>query len=183
MDTVDDLDPRQLLQSLTTGVAVAEPASLTIGFENAVFFEWFPPSPDADETLPNRLPKFDADKARSRLADRRVFQFETESRSEARSVPVRVEIRLLRLGDRDVLVVECRDISKQKEAEYMLDSYSRLSERHRRDLEKEKERVERLLLNIMPKAVYECASAATLNAGTPRIRSSGAAASASTRVR
>lgn len=37
----------------------------------------------------------------------------------------------------------------------MLDSYSRLAEKHARDVQKEKERVEKLLLNIMPRAVYE----------------------------
>jgi class 3 adenylate cyclase len=37
----------------------------------------------------------------------------------------------------------------------MLDSYSRLVERKTRELEQEKERAERLLLNIMPRRVYE----------------------------
>lgn len=37
----------------------------------------------------------------------------------------------------------------------MLDSYSRMSEKQNRDLQKEKDRVEKLLLNIMPKSVYE----------------------------
>jgi hypothetical protein len=48
-----------------------------------------------------------------------------------------------------------RSIGKQKEAEYMLDSYSRMVERQTRALEQEKERVEKLLLNIMPRRVYE----------------------------
>ena len=37
----------------------------------------------------------------------------------------------------------------------MLDSYSRIAEKNARDLQKEKERVEKLLLNIMPKAVVD----------------------------
>ncbi|MDA0240137.1 MAG: adenylate/guanylate cyclase domain-containing protein [Proteobacteria bacterium] len=37
----------------------------------------------------------------------------------------------------------------------MLDSYSQLAEKNAKDLQKEKERVERLLLNVMPKQVYE----------------------------
>lgn len=37
----------------------------------------------------------------------------------------------------------------------MLESYSKLAEKNAKDLEREKERVERLLLNIMPKSVYE----------------------------
>jgi class 3 adenylate cyclase len=53
------------------------------------------------------------------------------------------------------VVVECRDVSKQKQAEYMLESYSQLAEKNARELQREKERAERLLLNIMPKSVYE----------------------------
>jgi adenylate cyclase len=53
------------------------------------------------------------------------------------------------------MVVECHDLSKQRQAEYMLESYSKLAERNSKELEREKERVERLLLNIMPKSVYE----------------------------
>jgi len=37
----------------------------------------------------------------------------------------------------------------------MLDSYSRMSEKNARELQKEKVRVEKLLLNIMPRSVYE----------------------------
>lgn len=37
----------------------------------------------------------------------------------------------------------------------MLDSYSRMAERNARELQKEKERVEKLLLNVMPRSVYE----------------------------
>ena len=37
----------------------------------------------------------------------------------------------------------------------MLESYSKLAEKHSRDLQREKERAEKLLLNIMPRAVYE----------------------------
>jgi class 3 adenylate cyclase len=37
----------------------------------------------------------------------------------------------------------------------MLDSYSKMAERNARELEREKERVEKLLLNLMPRSVYE----------------------------
>jgi class 3 adenylate cyclase len=37
----------------------------------------------------------------------------------------------------------------------MLESYSKMAERNARELEREKDRVERLLLNVMPKSVYE----------------------------
>jgi hypothetical protein len=42
------------------------------------------------------------------------------------------------------VVVECHDISKQKQAEYLLESYSKIAEKNARELEREKERAERL---------------------------------------
>ena len=57
--------------------------------------------------------------------------------------------------EQDLILVECFDITKIKESEYMLQSYAKMSEKHTRELEREKERVERLLLNVMPKSVYE----------------------------
>jgi class 3 adenylate cyclase len=72
-----------------------------------------------------------------------------------RTIPLRIDLRILPDSDPAQILVECRDASKEKEAEYMLESYSKMSEKHRKELEKEKERTERLLLNIMPKTVYE----------------------------
>jgi adenylate cyclase len=153
---VPDLDLLRLaLQSLSQGVAVAQRGDLAIALENARFFKWFPPGPDADATLLARIPDLDLERASRRLDQGRPFSFESEARQGARTVPLRVELRPLPEHEQDFLLVECHDISKQKEAEYMLDSYSRLSEKHTRELQKEKDRVEKLLLNIMPKAVYE----------------------------
>jgi len=52
-------------------------------------------------------------------------------------------------------VLECQDISRLKQSEYLLESYSKMAEKNAREVEREKDRVERLLLNVMPKAVYE----------------------------
>jgi adenylate cyclase len=68
---------------------------------------------------------------------------------------VQVELRAARLAGEEVVLAEGVNISKQKEAEYMLDSYSRMVERQTRALEQEKERADKLLLNIMPRSVYE----------------------------
>jgi adenylate cyclase len=60
------------------------------------------------------------------------------------------------LGDSNgALLVQCQNIAKVKELEYMIESYSKLIERQNRDLKKEKERVEKILLNIMPHSVYD----------------------------
>ena len=146
---------RQVTQSLNVGVAVVEAKNWRVLFENAKFFTWFPPESDADEPLTERMPKFNASRALSRIQADRPYSFETEVSAGGRDIPVNVEIRSLPDSSADEIVVECRDITKQRQAEYMLESYSKISERNARELEREKDRVERLLLNIMPKSVYE----------------------------
>lgn len=156
--TVIRLDPetlRQVAQTLSTGVAIVETEGWAVLFENANFFKWFPPESDADEPLTVRIPKLNANRALARLQEGRAYSFEVDTQAGARTIPVAVEVRPLPEQSSGHLVVECRDISKQKQAEYMLDSYSKMAERNARELQREKDRVERLLLNIMPKSVYE----------------------------
>ena len=146
---------RQLVQTLSNAVAIVDSETWSVQFENASFFKWFPPSSDADEPLVTRLTGFNADRALARLKEGRVFSFETEGLAGTRNIPVGVELRQLPDNSSNQIVVECRDLSKKKQAEYMLESYSQMAEKNSRDLQREKDRVERLLLNIMPKSVYE----------------------------
>jgi adenylate cyclase len=143
-----------LLESLTSAVAVADPETLGIRLLNAPFREWFPaPAEDAD--LVARLPGADPARLRERLARGRPYVYETEVRVGFRALSVHVEVRAVELDEGLAVVAEGVNVSRQKEAEYMLDSYSRMVERQTRALEQEKERVEKLLLNIMPRRVYE----------------------------
>lgn len=146
---------KKIAQTLKIGVAIVEPEEWKVLFENANFFKWFAPNSDADEPLSERLPGFNASRVQARLQEGRAFSFETEAQIGERKIPISVEVRPLPEESTEQVVVECHDISKQKQAEYMLESYSKLAERNARELEREKERVERLLLNIMPKSVYE----------------------------
>ncbi len=151
-----DLDShRQILQSLTTGIAVVDRSTWDVVFENACFFKWFPPTVDADEQLTTRMPDFNPSRALSRIEAGRAYSFELESHSAGRTLPLSIEVRALSEQPECFLVVECLDISRQKQAEYLLESYSRMAEKNARDIQREKDRVERLLLNIMPKSVYE----------------------------
>lgn len=146
---------RQAAQTLGVGLAVVDQEGWRILFENANFFKWFPPQQDADEPLTKRLAGFNASRAETRFQAGRSYSFEIEVQSGGREMPISVEARLLPDHPLEYVVVECHDVSKQKQAEYMLESYSQLAERNARDLQREKERVERLLLNVMPKSVYE----------------------------
>ena len=156
MTTIDDAFLKNLLQTVSDAVAVVEPETLSIVFENGRFFEWFPPSEDVeDDSLAGRLPSLDLELARSRIERRGKYSFEAEAGAGARQVSLAGELRMSELGGAPYIVAELHNITKQREAEYLLDSYSKMQERHTRELEREKERVEKLLLNIMPRAVYE----------------------------
>lgn len=146
---------RRIAQVLNVGVAVVDPDSWEVIFENASFFRCFSPGSDADEPLTTRIPEFNASRAKSRLQDGRPYSFEIESEVSGRKIPFSIELKLLPDDPTGSIIVESHDISKQKQAEYMLESYSKLAERNAKDLEREKERAERLLLNIMPRTVYE----------------------------
>ncbi len=148
-------DLNQIFQALSVGVALVDPKNWAILHENARFFQLFPPAGDPDAPLTARIAGLRADRAAARIAEGRKHSFEVEATPSGRPIPVRVEMRGVPNSDPPVVVVECIDASKEKEAQYMLDSYSKLAERHQAELEKEKQRVERLLLNIMPKAVYD----------------------------
>lgn len=151
----DNILLKQVLQSLGIGIAIVDREKWSIILENAKFFQWFPPSVDSDENIERRLSGLDIDRLLQRLQQKRPYSFETETRTGARTTTLRVEVRPLSGSEQSLILVECTDISKQREAEYMLESYSKLSEKNARELQREKERVEKLLLNIMPKSVYE----------------------------
>lgn len=158
-DECSPLDPalplRQVIQSLNHGVALVERGSWRIIFENAKFFQWFPPPEDGDDKLDRRIPGFKAERAADRIERNRPYTQECEVKVVARTIPLTVDLKSLQDNRDAPILVECRDMSKQKEAEYMLASYSTMSEKHARELQREKERVEKLLLNIMPRSVYE----------------------------
>ncbi len=150
-----ELDFQAVAQSLGVGLVVADPKTWEILFENGAFFKWFPPGPDPDETLADRIEGFDAERAATRLEAGRPMTIEAEAKVEARTVPLRIDLRSVGDGDDRLAILECLDTSKEMQTQYMLDSYSQMAERNARDLTREKERVERLLLNIMPRAVFE----------------------------
>ena len=140
---------------ISTGVALADPDTWEIVYENPQFREWLPFQPGLAESLGARLVGIDVDRAKSRLDRGRPYKHETEFTKGARSISIQVELRTQDIEGEPYLVAEAKNISKQKEAEYMLDSYSRMVEKKTREVQKEKERVEKLLLNVMPRSVYE----------------------------
>jgi len=146
----------ELLKSVRSVVAVADADTWIPLLETARFFELFPPDPaDPDQPVTGRVPGLDVDKAVDRLARGRPYAVEVDITSGPRTVSVELALHASTLDGRDVVLLEGTDMTKRKETEYMLDSYSRMAEKNARELQREKERAEKLLLNIMPRAVFE----------------------------
>ncbi len=152
---VDAFSFKSLALALDHGVAVVEAESLEIVFENSKFFHWFPPDGIEPETLVRRVPDLNVERAQTRIERGRGYQFETKSDADGRAEPLRVSIDSFDGLDAAGFLVQVQSISKEMEVQYMLDSYSRLAEKNAHELEKEKDRVEKLLLNIMPRAAAE----------------------------
>lgn len=144
-----------LLQSTGVGLAAADAETCEVLFHNQRFEQWFPQVEELNCKLESLLPSIDFAKVASRLAEGQPYTGEIQIKSGRRPLQIAVRIEASNRGEGQVLLVECQNISKVKELEYMIESYSRMVERQNRDLVKEKERVEKLLLNIMPKTIYE----------------------------
>jgi adenylate cyclase len=152
-----DLDRfnRLLLESAGVGLALADPERLVVSFANPRFKEWFPASEGGEARLDELLTGIDVARMRARVSEDRPYRVDLELKANRRSMSVSVDVKRHHGDGAELLVVECQNITKLKELEYMVESYSKMVERQNRDLRKEKERVEKLLLNIMPRTIYE----------------------------
>ncbi|MEM7445367.1 MAG: adenylate/guanylate cyclase domain-containing protein [Pseudomonadota bacterium] len=146
---------RMLLESAGVGLAILEPDSLEILFGNRRFIEWFPGAAGAGTVLTDVLVEMNVDKMEARLDAGRSYSTEIKVKMKRREVSLAITISRSEHKEMPALILECQNISKIKELEYMIESYSKMVEKQNRSLQAGKERVEKLLLNIMPKSVYE----------------------------
>jgi adenylate cyclase len=144
-----------LLQSVGVGLAVLAPDTLEVLFKNQRFGEWFPAADGHGTGLDRLLPALDVAALRKAAAAGERFTAQTEVKVRRRTLVLTLDVTPQSHGDLAVLILEAQNISKIRELEYMIESYSQMVEKQNRTLHREKERVERLLLNIMPKSVYE----------------------------
>jgi adenylate cyclase len=144
-----------LLDSVGVGLAVVDPTDFRVLLHNAAFGKWFPTDADGEPRLATIFPDFDGDAVASQIATAERWASEIEVKPKRRVITLAVEIVPAVGSASGELLVQCQNVSKIKELEYMIESYSKMIERQNRDLVKEKERVEKLLLNIMPQQIYE----------------------------
>lgn len=143
------------LEALGIGIAVAEVPDWRLLYCNRALRGW---AAFKDEVLPPIevvAPGLDRDKALAGLEAGRIVRQEVTMGEAARVRTLEMTVKPWQADNRRLALLEFVDVSSRKRVEMMLDSYSRISERNARELQREKERVEKLLLNVMPRSVYE----------------------------
>ncbi len=151
MDKFNEL----LLESAGVGLAILDPQNQEILTANKRFCDWFPEEVVKGRALGDVFCNLDFSRLKERIAAGRAFCAEAEIKVKRRSITVALQVSHCDSQDAGFLVLECQNVSKMKELEYMIESYSSMIEKQNRTLEREKERAEKLLLNVMPKAIYD----------------------------
>ncbi|MEM9032087.1 MAG: adenylate/guanylate cyclase domain-containing protein [Pseudomonadota bacterium] len=144
----------QLLRAIGVGVALAEIDTGVLRFANDTFADWFG-APDDSTTIAEVMTGLDAKAALAKLVDEGRHTTEVTFKMRRRSITVAVEFNHALEGQVELAVLVCQNITRIKELEAMIDSYSMMVERNTHEIRREKEQVEKLLLNMMPRAAYE----------------------------
>ncbi len=144
----------QLLRAIGVGVALVDRKSLTVRFANDTFAEWFG-TPEENAQLSEILPTLDVNDAIAMLKQGGKYAAEATFKVRRRTMTVAVEFNRALEDDEGMIVLVCQNITRIKELESMIDSYSMMVERNTHEIKREKEQVEKLLLNMMPRTAYE----------------------------
>ena len=144
----------QLLRAIGVGVALLDRAALRFHFHNETFAEWFGEEINGS-SLNEIFDDLDSAALSSQLQENGRFTAEIKHRKKRRTMVIAVDFTAAVDGDQEMIVLVCQNITRIRELESMIDSYSMMVERNTREIRREKEQVEKLLLNIMPRSVYE----------------------------
>ena len=144
----------QLLRAIGVGVALVDVKSAMVRFANDTFAEWFGPAEDKSR-LADLITGLDVDTALAQLAQDGRHTTEVTFKLRRRTMTVAIEFNRALQDDENLAVLVCQNITRIKELESMIDSYSMMVERNTHELKREKEQVEKLLLNMMPRSAYE----------------------------
>ena len=144
----------QLLRAIGVGVALLDRPGFSVHFRNDTFEEWFSERLDSGK-LEAIFDDLEIDELETALADEGRFTAEIKYKRKRRTMVIAVEFTAASDGDQELVVLVCQNITRIRELESMIDSYSSMVERNTREIKREKEQVEKLLLNIMPRSVYE----------------------------
>ena len=141
----------QLLRAIGVGVALVDAETARVRFANDTFTEWFG---DVVEGGSHQIGNFDLRAALDRLRTEGPHSVEATFRLKRRPMTVAIDLNTA-IAEENIAVLVCQNISRIKELESMIDSYAMMVERNTHAMRREKEQVEKLLLNVMPRSAYE----------------------------
>ena len=121
-----------------------------VSYANKAACEWLGASVGAP--LFSLMPELDQEKISSRLQRGRAFRL-SQATCHTPALPASYQFALL--PDGESVLIEGRDDSAAAEAQSMINAYSKMVETQKRKTEEEKAKVERLLLNILPRKTME----------------------------
>jgi len=156
----------QLLRAIGVGVSLLDLPDLKFRFFNDTFQEWFGEA-ELGQQLGDVFAGIDPEAVLAALESEGRFVGETSFRVRRRTMTIAMTLNRALDGDERVAVLVCQNISRIKELESMIDSYSMMVERNTREIKREKEQVEKLLLNMMPRSAYD--EYKTFGVVTPRL--------------
>ncbi len=145
----------ECLDVLPLGVVVCMPEGLTVDFANARAKTWFGNEIEG-KPLSAVIPELSEGAMAERHAKGLPFTLAGEvSPQGAKRIAFHLTIPPARLAGDGRLVATIEDLTKLKQQEHLLESFSRMVERKTREIEKERERAERLLMNVFPYSVLQ----------------------------
>jgi len=144
----------QLLRAIGVGVALLGGKDFSFHFHNDTFEEWFD-NPSEAARLEDVFEDIDTQALKEGLAANGRYTTEVRFKKKRRTMVIALDFTATREANQDIAVLVCQNITRIRELESMIDSYSMMVERNTRELKREKEQVEKLLLNVMPRSVYE----------------------------
>jgi sigma-B regulation protein RsbU (phosphoserine phosphatase) len=86
------------------------------------------------------LPDLDLDKVKNRLGKNRTYEYEVQILDGNRNRILKYTFKAIKNGDQ--ILAQVVDYTKEKELEYMIDSYAKLSEKNKKQLEKALNKIE-----------------------------------------
>ena len=144
-----------VFNSLGVGVLVCAERDLAVRFANTRAKALFGPDLDG-RPLGSIIPALVPGAVAKTLAKGQPFILTGEiAPPSGRRIAFRLSIAPSGLGADGLLVAQIEDITKLKEQEHLLESFSRMVERKTREIEKERERAEKLLMNVFPYSVLQ----------------------------
>lgn len=143
----------KLLQSIHVGLAIVRADDLSPVFSNENYRLWLQTTPGTPFGLLGG--EIDLVKTVGELQPGDSRDIDLHIKVKRRELMLKLHLSGFLSDKQCHVLVEVHNATRVRELEAMIQSYSRMVERNERELRREKERAEKLLLNIMPKSVLK----------------------------